>query len=138
LDRTLYVGQGARSNAVALMQMRALLAPHGYAVEGVVTRDCLHLKSAVTQVADDAVLVQPRWLDAGMFRGWRCIEADPDEPHAANALRIGETVLVPANFPRTRRRLANAGIPTIAVDVSELQKAEGAVTCCSVLVEVDD
>ena len=65
--------------------------------------------------------------------GYRRIEVDPAEEHAANALRIGEALLYPDCFPRTLERLRAAGIAVATVDVSELQKAEGAVTCCSVV-----
>ena len=135
IGRTLYVGESARSNAEGRAQLAALLAPHGYRVQGVATRGCLHLKSAATLLADDLLLVQPRWVDAGAFAGCRVIEVDPDEEHAANALRIGEAVVYPQCFPRTRARLEQAGLRVLAVDVSELQKAEGAVTCCSIVFE---
>jgi dimethylargininase len=134
IGHAIFVGQSARSNAVGIAQLRALLAPHGYAVQGIATRDCLHLKSAVTQVAPDTLLVQPAWVDAGMFANHRLIEVDPGEEHAANALRIGESaVIYPDCFPRTQQRLRDAGIAVTGVDVSELQKAEGAVTCCSLV-----
>jgi dimethylargininase len=113
-----------------------LLRPFGYRVQGVPTRECLHLKSAITQVAPDTVLVQPRWLDesGAPFAHFRRIEVDPAEEHAANAVRAGGGLVYPDCFPRTRERLEQAGIAVTAVDVSELQKAEGAVTCCSLLV----
>ena len=133
IGHAIFVGQSARSNAIGIAQLRALLAPHGYAVQGIATRDCLHLKSAVTQVAPDTLLVQPAWVDAGMFANHRLIEVDPGEEHAANALRIGEAVIYPDCFPRTQQRLRDAGIAVTGVDVSELQKAEGAVTCCSLV-----
>lgn len=134
IGRTVYVGQGARSNADAVSQLQALLQPHGYRVLGVPTRDCLHLKSAVTQVADDTVLLNPAWLhDATPFERYRRIEVEPLEPHAANALRIGDGVVHPAVFPGTRQRLQAAGIRVVALDLSELQKAEGATTCCSLV-----
>ena len=124
----------ARSNAAGRVQLRELLAPHGYSVQGVATRDCLHLKSAVTQVAPDTLLIQPAWVDAGIFASHRLIEVDPGEEHAANALRIGDSVVMhPDCFPRTQQRLREAGIAVSGVDVSELQKAEGAVTCCSLV-----
>ena len=138
LGRTLYVGESARSNAAGIAQLRGLLADHGYAVQGVPTRGCLHLKSAVTQLADDTLLMQPEWVDPGRFPGFRIIEVDPAEPHAANVLRIGDALVMPASFPRTRQRLLEAGFRATAVDVSELQKAEGAVTCCSLLLRVAD
>lgn len=138
IGHDVYVGQAARSNAEGLAQLATLLAPFGYRVYGVATQGCLHLKSAVTAVADDTLLVQPAWLQsAGMlpsvFAGYRLLEIDPTEEHAANAVRIGDTVVHPDCFPRTRERLERAGIAVVAVDVSELQKAEGAVTCCSLV-----
>lgn len=133
IGRDLYVGQAARSNPQGLLQLRQLLAPSGYRVHGVPTRDCLHLKSAATLVAEDTLLVQPQWVDAAIFGGCRLIEVDPDEPHAANALRIGDGVIHPAGFPRTTQRLHDAGIAVTTVDLSELQKAEGAITCCSLV-----
>ena len=133
LGRTLYVGESARSNAAGIAQLRELLAGHGYAVQGVPTRGCLHLKSAVTQLDDGTVLLQPAWVAREHFAGFRVIEIDPAEPHAANVLRIGSALLMPASFPRTRQRLLDAGFDVTAVDVSELQKAEGAVTCCSLV-----
>lgn len=134
IGRDIYVGQGARSNAHAVAQLQALLRPHGYRVQAVPTRDCLHLKSAVTRVAEDTVLVHPAWLqDATPFERYRRIEIDPAEPHAANALRIDDAVVHPACFPGTRVRLEAAGIRVVALDLSELQKAEGATTCCSLV-----
>ena len=138
IGRTLYVGESARSNAEGIAQLRGLLADHGYAVQGVPTRGCLHLKSAVTQLGDDMLLLQPEWVDRDRFADFQVIEVDPAEPHAANVLRIGDALLMPAGFPRTRQRLLDAGFPVMAVDVSELQKAEGAVTCCSLVFRADE
>lgn len=135
ISHTLYVGQSARSNTEGIAQLRNLLADHGYQVLGVPIRGCLHLKSAVTQVADDCVLLQPEWVDPRHFRHMRNIEVDPGEPHAANVVRVGNALLMPASFPRTCQRLRDAGFDVTTVDVSELQKAEGAVTCCSLLFE---
>jgi dimethylargininase len=133
IGRRIYVGESARSNPGGIAQLRALLAPYGYEVRGVPTRGCLHLKSAATPVADGVLLVQPAWVDPAAFGEGRLIEVDPAEEHAANALRIGDAVVFPAAFPRTRARLEDAGIEVVAVDLSELQKAEGATTCCSLV-----
>jgi dimethylargininase len=136
IGRRVYVGQSARTNASGLEQLRALLSPHGYSVDGVRTRGCLHLTSAATGGADDTVLVNPDWLADDPFARHRRIEIDPGEEHAANALRAGDVVLYPASFPRTAERLRAAGIELRLLDLSELQKAEGATTCCSVLLAV--
>src|SRR5512143_315136 len=89
IRRNVYVGASQRSNAAAVEQLRTLLGAYGYSVEHVPIRGCLHLKSAVTCVADGVVLVNPDWVDVDAFAGFRRIAIDPDEPHAANALRIG-------------------------------------------------
>ncbi len=133
VGRSIYVGQSARSNADGVAQLRTLIAGFGYTVQGVPTRDCLHLKSAVTVVADGTLLIQPEWVDRTVFADYRLIDIDPGESHAANALRIGGGVIHPACFPRTQRRMVDAGINVVSVDLSELQKAEGATTCCSLV-----
>jgi dimethylargininase len=97
---------------------------------------CLHLKSAATEVAAGLVLVNPEWIDPQCFRDVKSIEVDPSESNGANALRLGETVLFPDAFPKTRARLEQAGIRTRAIAADELAKAEGALTCCSLILNV--
>jgi len=133
VGRTIYVGLSLRSNQAAVEQMAALLAPLGYRVQGVAVTGCLHLKSAVTQVAPETLLIRREWVDADAFERQALIDVDPGEPYAANTLLIGDSVIYAAAYPRTQARLEAYGIDVHAVDVSELAKAEGAVTCCSLV-----
>ncbi len=133
LGRTIHVGQSTRSNAAGTAQLRERVAAHGYEVRPIAISECLHLKSAVTEVADGTLLIQPEWVDADSFKGVRVIEVDPAEPDAANALRIGDAVIHSSRFPRTRARLEAGGIRVRSLDLSEIQKAEGAATCCSLV-----
>ncbi len=135
IGRRVYVGLSARTNADGATQLRDLLVPFGYAVHRVEARGCLHLKTAVTAVAGDLILLNPSWVDADVFEAPR-LEVHPDEPFAANTLRVGETVLCSAAAPRTLERLESHGLSTQAVDVSELEKGEAGLTCCSVIVPV--
>lgn len=127
LDDRIYVGLSQRTNEAAIAQLRTLT---GREVIGVPVRGCLHLKSAITRVSRDALLVNRDWIDAAPFRDWTLI--DVEEPFAANALRIGEVVIYPSAFPRTLAKLAHLDVRT--VDMGELARAEGGVTCCSLLV----
>jgi len=136
VGRKLYVGCSTRSNAVGIGQLAHAVAPYGYHVVPVPFTGCLHLKSAVTRIGPDALLVNRGWIDPAPLGAVRVVEVDPAEPHAANALWLGDTVVHPAAFPRTRERIEAAGARVVAVDVSELQKAEGAVTCCCLVFEV--
>ena len=135
IGRRVLVGLSRRSNREGIRQLHALLRPHGFTVEAVPVTRCLHLKSAVTQVEPETVLLDPTLVDPSAFAAWRRIEVDPGEPGAANALPVGDAVVYPAAFPRTASRLERAGIRIFPVDVSEIAKAEGAVTCCSLILE---
>lgn len=134
LGRQLYVGRSRRTDDAGIEQLRAMVEPIGYRVVAVAIAGCLHLKSAVSQVGDRALLVNRDRLDPSCFEGMDLIEVHESEPQAANALRIADTVVYPMEFPRTRRKLEERGIQVCPVMMSELGKAEGGVTCCSVLV----
>lgn len=133
--RKVYVGQSTRTTATAMEQLAAVLAPFGYDVVPVAMHGCLHLKSAVTQVADGLLLLNPAWVDPAAFRPFEWIAVDPGEPHAANALALGSDVIHPDVHERTRARLETEGLHVHPVDVRELARAEAGVTCCSLIVE---
>jgi dimethylargininase len=134
IGRTLYVGLSTRTTGLAIEQLEGLVGPFGYQVVAVEVRACLHLKSAVTEVAPNLLLVNPAWT-GDWVRAFDRLEVDPDEPFAANALRVGDALVYPCAFPGTRARLEARGLDVRPVDVSELAKAEGAVTCCSLVFE---
>ena len=136
VGRNIYVGLSTRSNAEAARQLGILVSEHGYRVVEVGFSGCLHLKSAVTAVSDDTLLINPEWVDASAFPEQDCIPVDPAEPRAANVVRIGSTVLFAAEFPLTGQRLSALGYDARPVEASELAKAEGALTCCSLIFEV--
>ncbi len=133
VEHTLYVGTSSRSNASGIEQLGALLLPFGYRVLPVAVQGCLHLKSAVTQVAADQLLINSRYVERQQFPGMRFIEVDAAEPLGANALLLGADVIYPASCPRTAEVLRRHGIRVHTVEMSETEKAEGGVTCCSLL-----
>jgi dimethylargininase len=133
VGRDLYVGRTPRSSDAGIAQLAAAVAPYGHRVIAVDVRGCLHLKSAVTLVGPDTLLLNDAWVDRAVWPGMRCIAVAEGESEAANALAVGEAVLSPSAFPRTHSRLAAAGLTVVTVDASEVRKAEGGVTCCSVI-----
>jgi dimethylargininase len=133
-DRCVYVGLSSRTNREAIVQLAGMLAPFEYDVVPVLFSGCLHLKSAATRVADDLLLVNPAWVDPDIFCGHRSVFVDPAEPHAANALPLGGSVIHPRHHPRTRVRLTAEGLRVVPVAMDELAKAEAGVTCCCLLV----
>jgi len=135
LGRTIYVGESTRTNAAAVAQLRRIVDPHGYDVVPVPVRGALHLKSGVTSVADRTLLINRAWVEPHAFAEFQLIDVDPSEPGGANALRVGTTVVYPTAFRKTRERLEADAIRTAVVDASELAKAEGGLTCCSLIFE---
>ncbi len=133
VDRTLFVGRSERTNDDGIAQLSALAAPAGYRVVPVAVTGALHLKSAVTYAGAETLVINPRWIDATPFRRYDRIDVSEHEPWGANVMRIGETVVAGAAFPRTIDALERRGFAVRSCDLSELAKAEGALTCCSLL-----
>jgi len=136
VDRTVHIGISSRSTKNAIEQIKVILEPRGYQVRAVNVTGCLHLKSAVTQVSKDTLLINPEWVSRDDFPGMQFIEVDPSESYAANAILVDDTIIYPSSFPKTKAKLEKAGINLVIVDADELAKAEGAVTCCSLIFSV--
>jgi dimethylargininase len=137
VGRRIFAGLSSRTNAGGVSRLASILAPHGYEVIAVSVTGCLHLKSAVTYLGRNTLLANRAWFDTGPFTGFDWIDVDPGEPHAANALAIGTTVVFPASFPRTRARIEERGFQVTPLDISELQKAESGLTCSSLLFDTE-
>lgn len=135
LGRTLCVGRSSRTNDDAIAQLRTLLAAFDYHVVPVVVAGCLHLKSAVTAVGENRLLINRAWTDPNAFASSELIDVADDEAFGANALLVRDSVIYPENFPRTAERLEKAGLNVVRTPCSEIAKAEGAVTCCSLVFE---
>lgn len=130
------VGLTARSTISGMQRLRTLLTPYGYEVRGVPVRGCLHLKSAVTRAGEKTLVLNPSWIDPALLPGWEIIPVDPREPHAANVLWLGGTTIVSEAFERTNAALARATeSQLVPVPATELAKAEGGVTCCSLVLQ---
>lgn len=135
VGRKIYVGRSKRTSDDGIMQLRWHVHELGFRVVPVEFKGCLHLKSAVTQIDDNTLLLNPDWVAPEQFDDYDILDVDPTEPHAANALRVGDALLYSASHPATRRILESRGYKVDAIDLSELEKAEAGVTCCSLVFE---
>jgi len=140
IGHKLYVGLSTRTDAEGVAALREAVKPFGYEVIHAELRDCLHLKSGATFAGPDAhgvpvLLYNPRAVDPRQFAGVEAVGVDEAEEAAANCLRVGDRLILPAGNPRTAGALRDRGFQLIEVDVSELQKAEAGVTCMSLIDE---
>jgi dimethylargininase len=138
VGRKIFVGATSRTNAEARDQFRKVVEYFGYSMTVVEVRGCLHLKSAVTAVSDDVLLVNRSWISVDAFEEFDLVDVHPVEPSAANIVRVGRRLLYSAAFPWTLERLKNAAPDVTTVDVSEIAKAEGGVTCCSLIMKLPE
>jgi dimethylargininase len=138
VGQTLLVGLSARTNGAGLAALDEIVRPRGYRVWPISIRGCLHLKSACTALDDRALIINREWLDtaslAELADRYRIVEIDPAEPLAADVLRIGPHICLPSAHPRTAELVGRLGYDVRSVDLSEFAKAEGGVTCLSILV----
>jgi dimethylargininase len=140
IGSTLYVGLSTRTDAAGAGALAELVRPLGYRVVQAELRDCLHLKTGATYAGSEArgtpvLLYSEHSVDPSQFVGVHAMAADEREPSAANCLRAGEKLILPAGNPRTAEMLAARGFDLVELDVSELQKAEAGVTCMSLIDE---
>jgi dimethylargininase len=138
VERTLYVGASLRTDTAGIEALRAAVQPWGYATKAVALRDCLHLKTCATYAGPDdrgdpLLLVDPRHVDPGEFADVDIFAIAPPDTMAANAVRVGETLLLAAGHQRVRDRLAGRGYTLIELDTSEFRKAEAALSCLSLI-----
>lgn len=133
VGRTLFAGASSRTNADGIAQLRATLAQFDYVVQAVEVKGCVHLKSGCSYIGRNTILVNRALVDVMPFAGFELIDVPASEPGAANALLIEDTVIVPSAFPKTMAMLESRGFNARAIDVSEFQKAEGGVTCKSII-----
>jgi dimethylargininase len=133
VGRTLFVGLSSRTNRAGIDALGAISRRHGYAVVAVPVTGSLHLKTACTALDDKRLLVNPAWLDVRPLRGFELLHVPEDEPWAANTARVGRSICLAAGQQRTMEWIVSLGFDVRAIDLSEFAKAEGGVTCLSIL-----
>jgi dimethylargininase len=133
VGRRLLVGQSTRTNPAGTQRLEDVVRRFGYTVLRVPVHGCLHFKSACTALPDGRLLANPQWLDGHALADFNLVSVPAAEPDAANALLVGDQVCLPAAHPETAELVRRLGFTVRTVDVSEFAKAEGCVTCLSLL-----
>jgi dimethylargininase len=126
-----FIGLSERTNNEGAAQLATLLAEAGHTPETVPVAAGLHLKSGVNYVGNDTLLITKNLADYPAFAKYKRIILDVDEEYAANTLWVNDTLLTPKGFPKTHASLAHLGMRLIELDVSEVQKMDGGLTCMS-------
>lgn len=134
--RDLYVGASPRTNAEGIDSLRAIVRPYGYTVTAIPVRECLHLKTACSALPDGRFLVNSAWIDASPLPSGSTVEVPADEQWAGDVLTIDSAIIASDAFPRTIELLGRHASRVVPVTVSEFAKAEGGVTCMSLVFRI--
>ena len=97
----------------------------------------LHLKTRLTSLGGNLLVVDSSSIDVAALDGFRFIETGEADNYAANCLAIGETVLMPAGFPKVAKNIRKEGLRTVELEMSEFEKAGGGLTCLSILFDLN-
>jgi dimethylargininase len=136
VGRTILIGLSSRTNQAGVEALFAIVAPLGYKVIPVTVGACLHLKTACTSLPDGSLIVNPKLLDMYALAGFDFIAVPKEEPWSADTLTVGQTVCVAGQHPQSAALLRDRGFEVEMVDLSEFAKAEGGITCLSILLKV--
>jgi dimethylargininase len=133
VGRTILVGRSERTNAAGIESLAAIARPLGYDVRPVGMHGCLHLKSGCTALPDERLIVNPEWIDVNDLTGFGLLPIPVEEPWGGDVAIANGTVIAAAAYPGTANLLVTEGYDVRTVDVSEFAKAEGGVTCLSLI-----
>jgi len=131
VNKHFYIGLSNRTNKHGAEQLIDILKKYGMTGSTVTLKNVLHLKSGVSYLENDILLVAGEFLTNAEFQKYNVVKIDDDESYAANSLWINYKVLIPKGFPKTKTQIEKLGYKTIEVDVTEFQKLDGGLSCLS-------
>jgi len=126
-----FIGLTDRTNESGAGQLGRIVEAHGRPWTAVPVGEGLHLKSSLNTLGGMALAITSAFSAREEFRGYELIVLDPGEEYAANVLWINGTLLIPAGFPRAREKYKRLGLPIVELDMSEMRKMDGGLTCLS-------
>ena len=133
IRRELLVGLSSRTNSKGIERLTQIVEPCGYRVIPIPVDQCLHLKTACTALNDHTLLVNPDWIDTAKLRGFNLLSVPAGEPWAANVIRLNHHIYLPAAHLQTATLLRQSGFQVQTLELSEFAKAEGGISCLSLL-----
>lgn len=131
VENQFYIGVSDRTNEEGARQLEQILLQYGYQCTVVPVKGGLHLKSDVSYIGRNTLLVTAALAKSDAFANYHKILVREDETYAANSLLVNDQILTPKAFPDTKRKLISAGFDVIEMETSEMQKMDGGLSCMS-------
>jgi dimethylargininase len=93
----------------------------------------LHLKTSVTYLGSNTLVIDPSSIETSSLSEFKWIETEKPDRYAANCLGIENIVLMPKGFNKVATKIRKEGFKTLELDMSEFEKANGGITCLSII-----
>lgn len=127
----IFIGLSERTNSEGIDALSTISSKPVVAIE---VLQGLHLKTAVSFLGGKLLIVDPLSVDPKHFPDFDIILVQEDERYAANCLTIWHKVLMPAGFPHLATQIRNHGLQPVELEMSEFEKADGGITCLSLII----
>jgi dimethylargininase len=131
VENHFFIGLSERTNHEGAAQLSSVLKNAGHTSQTVPVAAGLHLKSSVNYVGDNTLLLTPDLATHPAFTGYKHFILDQEENYAANTLLVNDCLIMPLGFPKTHAKLSALGRKIIELDISEVRKMDGGLTCMS-------
>lgn len=131
IDQCFYIGLSSRTNQAGIDQFTAVAQRYGYAVKTITAAYSLHLKTGVTYLGDNRLVMVKAYETEPHFADFEKIITPDAEKNCANIIRINDHVILPRGYPVTQSMIEGLGYNTINVGISEFAKIDGGLTCLS-------
>ncbi|GKV70477.1 dimethylargininase [Sporosarcina sp. NCCP-2716] len=126
-----YIGISDRTNEEGARQLKEILESEGYEAEIIPLEKFFHLKTGIAYVGDNKLVVAGEFTDHPAFSTYDKIVIEDQDEYSANCIHVNDYVIIPEGYPETKRKLNEAGRQTIELDMSEVQKQDGGLSCLS-------
>lgn len=127
-----FIGLSQRTSAQGAKQLCKILEAYGNTWQIIPVETGLHLKSSINYLGNNTLIVTKDFENNADFKRYDKIVVDDTEAYAANTLRVHNRLLTPQGFPKTRQKLESLGLDVREMDMSEVRKMDGGLTCWSI------
>jgi dimethylargininase len=134
IENHFLIGISDRTNEEGAAQLSKYLQSAGFTSSHVDIRGTdglLHLKSGISYLGENRVLVTDALADRNEFEGFELVDVPEGEEYAANCIRVNDHLLIAAGFPKLQNKLEALGYNIIEMEMSEFQKMDGGLSCLS-------
>ena len=126
-----YIGLSSRTDQNGAEQLLTILSKIGKTGSIIPIGEGLHLKSSVSYLGENYLLINSESINMSHFSKYECITTAFDEGYSANSISINGTVIMPDGFSKTKTKVENAGFIVKTLNVSEFKKLDGGLSCLS-------